>query len=152
MHWGMQTAENLFGFESSQPKKGVVVMKKMAIFLMLPLLLCGCAWQKIPTGPLCRVVTQVRVTANAQGRVSENTYTHSPQMESVLCYLRLLKKGRPTDIDPDSFRADTYEITVFYSDGAHTTYRQVHSSFLQTDGGRWEQIEGANLQLLFPKF
>ena len=126
-------------------------MKKIAFLLALPLLLCGCAWRKLPKGPLCRVVTQVQVTASTQGQILERTYTGSPQMESVLCYLRLLKKGRPADIDPDSFRADTYEITISYSDGAHTTYRQVHNSFLQIDDGRWERIEGANLELLFPK-
>ncbi len=125
-------------------------MKKMAVFLLLPLFLCGCTFRKMPVGPMCRVVTQVKVAATAEGHTWENTYANSPQMESVLCYLRLLKKGRPADIDPDSFRSDSYEITLFYSDGQHTTYRQLHSDYLQTDGGAWKKIEGAKMELLFP--
>ena len=126
-------------------------MKKMAVFLLLPFLLCGCFQRKMPEGPLCRVVTQVQVIATAGDQTWERTYTDSPRMESALCYLRLLQKGRPVDIDPDSFRADSYEITVFYSDGQHTTYRQLHNEFFQTDGGKWSRIEGAKLELLFPE-
>ena len=126
-------------------------MKKMAVFLLLPLALCGCSFRKMPKGPLCRVVTQVQVIATAGDQIWERTYTDSPRMESALCYLRLLKKGRPVDIDPDSFRADSYEITVFYSDGQHTTYRQLHDEFFQMDGGKWNRIEGAKLELLFPE-
>ena len=126
-------------------------MKKMAVFLLLPFLLWGCSFRKLPEGPLCRVVTRVQVTATAQGHTWENTYTDSTRMESVLCYLRLLRKGRPADIDPDSFRADSYEITVFYSDGQSTTYRQLHRDFLQIDDGAWARIDGAKMELLFPE-
>ena len=125
-------------------------MKKMAVFLLLPFLLCGCTWRRIPTGPMCRVVTQVQVKATAEGQSWENTYTDSPRIESVLCYLRLLKEGKSSAIDPDSFRSDTYEITLFYSDGQRTTYRQLYRDFLQKDEGPWKKIEGAKIELLFP--
>ena len=125
-------------------------MKRLAVFLLLPFLLTGCSWQKMPAGPLCRVVTQVHINATVDGETGSITYTDPKGMESVLNYLRLLKKGNRTDIDPDSFRADSYEITLYYSDGQHTTYRQLHNDFLQTDGGAWKSIEGAKMQLLFP--
>ena len=125
-------------------------MKKMAIILLLPLLLCGCSRRRMPTGPMCRVVTQIQVSATIDGQTQVTTYTDYPKMEAVLSYLRLLEKGNRRDIDPDSFRADIYEITVFYSDGQHTTYRQLHDQLLQTDGGPWQIIKKAKLQLLFP--
>ena len=125
-------------------------MKKMTVFLLLPWLLWGCSLRKIPTGPMCRVVTQVRVTATTNGQTTENIYTDSKEMESVLCYLRLLQKGKKADIDPDSFRADSYEITLCYSDGQSTLYRQLHNDFLQTDGGAWHRVEGGKIELLFP--
>ena len=126
-------------------------MKKLAVFLVLPLLLWGCSWRKMPAGPMCRVVTQVRVTAILGGQVYESIYTDSDKMESVLCYLRLLQKGKKTDIDPDSFRVDSYEITVHYSDGQHTVYRQLHRDFLQTDGGAWHRVTAGKMELLFPE-
>ena len=125
-------------------------MKKMVVFLLLPLLLCGCNRSETPIGPMCRVVNQVQVTATVQGQIYEKVYTEPEKMEAVLCYLRLLKKGKWADIDPDSFRSDSYVITLFYSDGQHTTYRQLHSDFLQINDGRWQKIDGAKIELLFP--
>ena len=125
-------------------------MKKMAVFLLLPFLLWGCNLRKMPTGPMCRVVNRIQVAATGDGHTEVRTYTGSREMESVMCYLRLLEKGRQVDIDPDSFRSDSYEITVFYSDGAFTTYRQLHDQLLQTDGGPWYLVQKAKLELLFP--
>ena len=125
-------------------------MKKLAVFLLFPFLLCGCTESKIPAGPMCRVVTQVQVAATIDGETYVRTYTDSPRMESVLCYLRLLERGRRSDIDPDSFRSDIFEITVFYSDGQQTGYRQLHDQLLQVDNGPWQIIKKAKLELLFP--
>lgn len=99
---------------------------------------------------MCRVVTQVKVASTIDGQTEETIYTDSKGMESVLNYLRLVKKTKPADIDPDSFRADSYEITLYYSDGQRTTYRQLHDGFLQTDGGTWQIIETEKMELLFP--
>ena len=124
-------------------------MKKVVIFL-LSLSLWGCAKEDVPIRPMCRVVTQVKVAATVDGHTTENTYTDAERMESVLCYLRLLQKGNRTDIDPDSFRSDSFEITLFYSDGQQTTYRQLHTELLQIDDGPWQRIDGAKMELLFP--
>ena len=126
-------------------------MKKMVVFLLLPLLFGGCSQSKAPAEPMCRVVTQVGVAATINGEVYANTHTDSREMESVLCYLRLLQKGKKADIDPDSFRSDSYQITIYYSDGQSTTYRQLHTDFLQIDDGPWQTIDGAKMELLFPK-
>ena len=125
-------------------------MKKLAVFLLLPFLLWGCTDRKLPTGPMCRVVTQIRVAYTIDGQTTSKTYTDSKEMESILNYLRLLKKGNKTDIDPDSFRADSFEITLYYSDGQHNTYRQLHDQLLQTDDGPWLKIETEKMELLFP--
>ena len=125
-------------------------MKKLAVFLWLPVLLWGCAKEEAPIGPMCRVVTQIRVSATVDGGASIKTYTQPREMESILCYLRLLEKGNRADIDPDSFRSDSYEITVYYSDGQRTTYRQLHDQLLQTDDGPWQVIEAEKMEVLFP--
>ena len=96
------------------------------------------------------MVTHVQVAVTSNGLTHSVTYTEDPQIESVLCYLRLLEKGNRSDMDPDSSRANIYEITVFYSDGQHTIYRQLHDQLLQTDGGPWQIIQKAKLELLFP--
>ena len=125
-------------------------MKKMVVFLLLPLLLWGCSRSKTPAGPMCRVVNQAQVIATVDGQTYEFHHTDAKKMESVLCYLRLLQKGKKADIDPDSFRSDSYRITIYYSDGQSTTYRQLHTDFLQIDDGPWQRIEGAKMELLFP--
>ena len=125
-------------------------MRKMVVFL-LSFLLWGCAKSEVPQGPMCRVVNRVDVTATIDGQTYGETHTASKEMESVMCYLRLLQKGKKADIDPDSFRSDYYEITVSYSDGQHTVYRQLHRDFLQIDDGPWRTIDGAKIELLFPE-
>ena len=125
-------------------------MKKMAVFLLLPLLLWGCAGSKAPIEPMCRVVTRTQVVATVDGQTVDVTHTDSDKMESVLCYLRLLTQGKRVSLDPDSFRSDSYEITLFYSDGQHTTYRQLHTDYLQIDDGPWREIESVKMELLFP--
>ena len=125
-------------------------MKKLASFLLLPLLLWGCVRREMPIGPMCRVVTQVQVAYTIDGQTQVKTYTDPEGMQSVLNYLRLVQKSNQTDIDPDSFRSDSYEITLFYSDGNRNTYRQLHDGFLQIDGGPWQRIETEKMELLFP--
>jgi len=125
-------------------------MKKMAAFLLLTVLLCGCARNRLPDGPLCRVVTHIHVAYTIDGHTETKTYTEPKQMESILNYLRLLKKGNKADIDPDSFRSDSFDITLFYSDGQQNTFRQLHDQLLQADGGPWLKIETEKMELLFP--
>lgn len=125
-------------------------MKKMVVFLLLPLLLGGCSQSKAPAEPMCRVVTQAQVTATVDGQTYEFHHTDAKKIESVLCYLRLLQKGKKADIDPDSFRSDSYQITIYYSDGQSTTYRQLHTDFLQIDDGPWRKIDTVKMELLFP--
>ena len=126
-------------------------MKRLAVFFLLPFLLWGCGRNRMPDGPMCRVVTEIRVALTADGHTTRRTYTGAREMESVMCYLRLLEKIRQVDIDPDSFRADSIEIIVFYSDGASTTYRQLHDQLLQIDDGPWFLIQKAKMELLFPE-
>jgi len=95
-----------------------------------------------------RVVTQIQVSSFREGHTDTRTYTEAAHMEAILNYLRLLDPYHKADIDPDSFRSNTWEILVRYSDGNSTTYRQIHRQYLQKDNGIWRQINGED-DLLF---
>ena len=87
-----------------------------------------------------RVVTQVQVSATHLGRTQVRAYAQPQDMEQVLTYLRLLDPYPQADIDPETFRSDTYEIVLYRSDGSTATYRQISQDFLQEENGPWYRI------------
>ena len=127
-------------------------MKKFHLFLLLCLSasLTGCSKADIPEHPLCRIVTQIDVTAAHNGAVNHYTYTDPPKMETMLNYLRLLFPDASASIDPETFRTDAYQITVSYSDGNQSTYYQLYNDFLKKDSGHWQQIDADQGATLYP--
>ena len=96
-----------------------------------------------------RVVTQIQITTVHDGQSTVKTYTGDDELESVLTYLRLTEPTVTTEYEPDSFRSDSYTFTLYYSDGNHTTYRQIYHDYLQKDSGPWQRID-AKAGLHFP--
>lgn len=119
---------------------------KRYIFSVLLALICltgsGCRSEQAKK-PIPRTVTQIHVVAAHDTQITNHTFTDYKKMETVLNYLRLLDPYLPAEITPDTFRSNAYEITVSYSDGARTTYRQIYNQYLQTDGGVWKKINPA---------
>ena len=117
----------------------------------LLILLCSQLHPGYPTQPPknVQVVTQIRLQATHDAKTVEKTYTDEESMVAILNYLRLLDPYEQDFIDPSTFRADAYEITLCYSDGTRRTYRQLYDEYLQKDGGPWKKIEGQS-GLLFP--
>lgn len=123
-------------------------MKKIGFLFLTSTLVCllfGCKSQ----APTVRVVTGIHVTAESDGKTIKRTYTQDAKMSHVLNYLRLLDPYITVPLSPDTFRTDTYQITVSYSDGEQTQYKQIYHDYFQTDSGLWKRIDpelGARLQ------
>ncbi len=121
-------------------------MRKILLYILLCgscLFLSGCKKEETPEMPLCRVVTQIQVTTISEGQITETVFVQNEAMVALLQYLRLLELGGKTNIQPETFRADSYEIILTHSDGNHTIYRQLDNGFLQTDDGPWKTIPPA---------
>ena len=91
-----------------------------------------------------QVVMQVSVESTNEGRLFRRIYTAPEKMKIMLNYLRKLDPYTATDITPDTFRTDAYEITVLYSDGTSSVYRQIYNQYFQQDSGPWKRIDPAH--------
>ena len=87
--------------------------------------------------PQIRVVTAVEIASGGE----RCTVTEPQMLGAVMHYLRQLDPYTTAQIDPETFRADVTELTVFYSDGNATHYTQLYTEYLQTDGGAWKKID-----------
>ena len=95
------------------------------------------------------VVVGIETTGTYEGGMWNKTFTDSPKMEMILHCLRRLQPSEMVDIDPDSFRTDSYRITLQYADGSSTVYRQLHNQYQQIDDGVYRRIrEGVATQLI----
>lgn len=121
--------------------------------MILTLVLCtGCRSAGKPEAPLCRVVTQVRITRESGGENRSVVYTDQESMGAVLSYLRRLRPYYMADPRVPEPRVCRYQITLDYSDGTQHVYHQLDSSFFQDSSGIWKQIDeklGKDLTLLF---
>ena len=116
------------------------------IFILLAaLLLTGCSYAA-PPGEChgSRVITSVEITANEDGQVRHYRYDTETKVRTVLTYLRRTKPELAVSIDPDTFRTVRYTVTLSLSDGTQTVYRQLHTEYLQKDGGLWRSIDPAH--------
>ena len=117
-------------------------MKRIWIFAVLACMLSGCGGTQLNAKPV-RVVTQIRVTGTENGYTWEKSFSRAEEMDAILLLLRQLQPGKPENIDPESFRADGFEMTVSYSDGNCTVYRQLFHHYLQIDGADYRPIQEA---------
>lgn len=122
---------------------------RRAIIPILLIFCClsGCSRQR--TQETVRVVTEITVTSTHESQLRTQTFTDSKKMGIILNYLRKLDPYTRTDITPDSFRSDAYEIIVSYSDGNYAVYRQIYDQYFQVPDGTWRRIDpGQGGQLL----
>lgn len=126
-------------------------LKILFCFFILAFTVSGCRATS-QTPPISRVVTQITVEATNSGQLSKKLYTAPDKMKVILNYLRKLDPYTEADIEPDTFRTDAYQITVSYSDGNNTVYRQIYNQYLQVGNGPWKRIDpiygGALLPIL----
>jgi len=113
--------------------------------IIIALLLTGCSYAA-PPGEAhgSRVITAVEVTATEEGQLRRYRYNTESKVRTLLAYLRRIKPELATNIDPDTFRTNSYRITLLLSDGTQSVYHQLHTEYLQKDGGLWRSIDPAH--------
>ena len=83
-------------------------MKRLAVFLILAMLLGGCApTQRAAT---YRVVTGVEVEYRQEDNTIRRMYHKPGSMQSILTYLRILKPYGP--VNPEAKQASSCQITL----------------------------------------
>ena len=125
-------------------------IKLAAFFLFFPVLCFLSSDQVSREASPCTLVMQVDITCRYPQATIRRTYTQPKKMASILNYLRLLQyRGKP-ETDPETLSADTYSITLHYSDGSRRVYRQCAYRYLSKNYRPWEKIDASHAQLIYP--
>ena len=101
----------------------------------------GCKGFSSPKKALCRVVTQVDITGREKDVAIHRRYTDTQKMQWVLIYLRTLNPGIKPQSPSDKALAETYEISLKFSDGSEKIYRQADHRFLSQNFHPWQPID-----------
>ena len=118
----------------------------LCVLCFVLLFLPGCMKKKTA---LCRVVTQVDITGKEKDVQIHRHYTDTQKMQWVLIYLRTLKPGIKPQFPPEDALAETYEISLKFSDGSEKIYRQADHRFLSQDFHPWQSIEAGRAAGLY---
>lgn len=121
-------------------------MKRIAVLLIFPLLLCGCAFKRNQITH--RVVTGVQVEYTRNGETLHRNYTKPGSIHSILTYLRILRPFGP--VIPEGDHESNCRITLQYSQGPSSVFLQQGDRYLQRDNGTWESINSSRATLLYP--
>ena len=125
-------------------------IKRLLISLLILLTQLFCGGRGDAGGDIQQsIVVKIETAGTYQGSTWRKTFTEPEKMEAVLHCLRRLQPSEAVDIDPESFRTDSCQVTLWYADGSNTVYRQLHNLYQQVDDGTFRQIrEGAGTQLI----
>ena len=77
-------------------------------------------------------------------------YTDPDKIESILLYLRHLKRKGTAQVDPERVEGDHYEILLHYSNGERRVYYQHADQYLSQDYKPWERINPEQAKNLLP--
>lgn len=121
-------------------------MKRIGIFIVLVVMLAGCAKKETP--PVHRVVTGVQVEYRQGDRTLHRSYSQPESIHSILNYLRILKPFGP--VIPEAGDGSGCRITLHFSHGPDSVYLQQGTSYLCRNGGDWESIDSTRATLLYP--
>lgn len=120
---------------------------KILCLLLFCFTLCGCQ----SNGPqVPRLVTQIQIVGVHQNIPVEVIYTNPQKMETILYYLRSLEDLGRADTDPERIMGDRFKITVSFTDGSKSVYRQQADRFLSRDGRPWQAVDPQKARMLYP--
>lgn len=114
------------------------------VCLLLAVILAGTGLSGCHIGQrddhVCRVVTEIRVEHRVGDASSSRHYSDPEKMELFLTYLRLLKPAASAKTDPEEIAADSYHITLRFSDGSEKNYHQRGDRYLSVDYQPWREV------------
>lgn len=115
-------------------------MKKCVSIILLALCatISGCRKQ---TQQTTAVVSQIAVTYEQEGALTQKVYTSSEKMRLILNALRQLGQKTSPSIDPAQATGQSYCITLTRSDGSQQIYRTKADRFILRDPGPWQQAD-----------
>ena len=96
------------------------------------------------------MITQARITCKRENTAVTRVYVQPHKIQAVLNYLRLLECGGKTDADPEHITGDSFEITLYSTDGQHRIYRQRANQYFSKNAQPWKRIPPEQASLLFP--
>ena len=120
--------------------------KFLVLFILMALCLCGCA--KVEKAP--RLVTRIEVTAYREEDTLHRIYTTPEKMESILYYLRTLRRVGNAGTDPEKLKGDYFVIRLDFSNGDNRVYYQAVNQYLSIDAHRWFAIDPERAEKLYP--
>jgi len=124
----------------------VKIGKFLLLFIVVCLCLCGCQ----PENKAPRLVTQVEVTAYREEDVLHRVYTVPEKMETILYYLRTLKKIGKAETNPELLKGDYFVIRLRLSNGTQRVYYQAVNRYLSIDSHQWFAIDPEQARKLYP--
>ena len=127
------TAHNLCFMPHDSSKEVRKMKKLLSVFICL--LLAGCT---VPPTEKSRIVTQIRIEANSPDLC--RAYTDPQKMETILYYLRSLKRGRAASTNPERFAGTNFHIELHYSDGSNRHVFQRADRFLSEEFQPWQEV------------
>ena len=119
------------------------MIKKILLVLFLlftSLSICGCK-RFYNKNPPVRVVTAVDISCRQESVEISRHYETYEKMEAVLLYIRLADKGRTPETNPETLKADTWQICVRLSDGQQHIYKQKDHRYFYRPRQGWRTLD-----------
>lgn len=118
-------------------------MKRVCLLLVMILAMVGLSGCHIgqKDDHVCRVVTGISIVHHVGDATSTRDYSDPKKMELFLTYLRLLKPSILARTDPEEIAADSYRITLRFSDGSEKNYYQHGNRYLSENCQPWREVD-----------
>ena len=121
-------------------------MKKWLCVIAAAVLLAGCGSKTHPSGS--RVVSQITVSYQENGRKTVKNYTSQHKMRQILNGFRLLGQKYTPILAPDTLRSTVFEVRLSFSNGTQRLYHTRSDRYIRTDNGPWQQTDPMRIQQL----
>lgn len=114
-----------------------MVRKSLAAVLVLGILVmcCGCLQKKRSV----RVVEQICVQWVEHDQTICHVFEKPEKMQLILNQVRTLGQRFASDTDPETLKAGTVAMTLFYSDGSQQLYQIKPDRYVRIGQAPWQQ-------------
>ena len=116
-----------------------------AMYLGIMLFFVGCSLHRTEDMGW-PVVSQITVTCDRSGHVTQQIYTSQDKMRQILNQLRTLGQQFTPPIDPEALSARTYSIAVSFTDGSQRLYQTKSDRYIRIDQNPWQQADPKRIE------